>query len=59
MVALAYLGDAGFNLVLIPIGKCFLAMPIELKTQDRRGRAVGALHGKQESKRQRQKTGQL
>jgi hypothetical protein len=35
------------NLILIPIGKYMLAVPIELKTQDKKGRAVGALHGKQ------------
>ena len=35
------------NLILIPCGKYLLAVPIELKTQDKKGRAVGALHGKQ------------
>jgi hypothetical protein len=35
------------NLLLLPIGKYMLAVPIELKTQDAKGRAVGKLHGKQ------------
>jgi hypothetical protein len=35
------------NLILIPMGKYMLAIPMELKTQDAQGRAVGALHGKQ------------
>ena len=35
------------NLVLIPIGRYLLGVPIELKTQDEKGRSVGQLHGKQ------------
>jgi len=35
------------NLVLIPFGGYMLAVPLELKTQDAKGRAVGKLHGKQ------------
>jgi hypothetical protein len=35
------------NLILIPIGRYMLAVPLELKTQDAQGRAVGKLHGKQ------------
>jgi hypothetical protein len=37
------------SLVMVPIGNYFLAVPIELKTQDKKGRAVGALHGKQKT----------
>jgi hypothetical protein len=36
------------NTMLIPIGSGYsLAMEMELKTQDAKGRAVGKLHGKQ------------
>jgi hypothetical protein len=35
------------NLLLLPLGKYMLAVPIELKTQDKKGRAVGKLHGEQ------------
>jgi hypothetical protein len=35
------------NLLLLPLGKYMLAVPIELKTQDKKGRAVGQLHGEQ------------
>jgi len=36
------------NLVLVPLGKGrFFAEKVELKTQDKKGRAVGKLHGKQ------------
>jgi hypothetical protein len=35
------------NLILIPIGRYMIAIPIELKTQDTKSRAVGQLHGKQ------------
>jgi hypothetical protein len=35
------------NLILIPCGRYMLALPVELKTADKHGKAVGALHGKQ------------
>lgn len=35
------------SLVMLPMGKYLLAVPVELKTQDKKGRMVGKLHGKQ------------
>lgn len=35
------------DLILISMGKYMLAVPMELKTQDEKGRAVGRLHGRQ------------
>lgn len=36
------------NIIMVPIGTgMFLAVTLELKTQDKQGRAVGTLHGKQ------------
>jgi hypothetical protein len=35
------------TLLLLPCGKYMLAVPIELKTQDKKGRPIGMLHGKQ------------
>ena len=36
------------NTFMIPLGSgYYLAVPMELKTQDKKGRAVGRLHGKQ------------
>lgn len=38
------------NLVYVPLGeKYWLVMPMEIKTQDKKGRAVGKLHGKQKN----------
>ena len=42
------------NLLLLPLGKYLLAIPIELKTEDKKGRAVGTLHGKQKSRSEEQ-----
>jgi len=33
--------------LLLPLGKYMLAVSIELKTEDKKGRSVGSLHGKQ------------
>jgi hypothetical protein len=47
-------GGYADNTLLIPIGKYLLAVPIELKTEDKKGRAVGALHGKQKNRAEEQ-----
>ena len=41
------LGGMPDNLLLLPLGKYMLAVSIELKTEDKKGRSVGSLHGKQ------------
>lgn len=42
------------NTCSIPIGKYSLTLPLELKTEDKKGRKVGRLHGKQKTNSRRE-----